>query len=691
MDQQDLRKLEDRCIQEQPPRCVAACPLHVDARALAVRLAEGDWDGGWKVLRKNMPWPGLLGRICDGPCRDRCLRQEAGGAVQINALERACVSHAPPAQRPAPLPPRDKKILVVGAGLSGLTATWDLRKKGYSVTLLESGDALGQALGRLYPELPFSEVIEPELALLRDLKVDVVASADLARLSLAEESFDRFDAVCLSLEVASPEPWRLDLDSLDPTTGITGQAGLFAGGRAESPVWRAAEGRWAATSIDRYLQNVSPTAGREKDGPYETRLFTSLAGVQPAAPVPLADPAAGYSEEEAIKEAGRCLGCECLECVKVCPYLERFNAYPKKYAREIYNNESIVMGSRQANKLINSCSLCGLCQEVCPEDFAMQDLCLQARRSMVRRGKMPPSAHEFALLDMAFSQSDRFRLTLPEPGMKESAYAFFPGCQLSAVSPGQVPKVYNHLRERLSGGVGLILGCCGAPALWAGREEAFEEHLAGWREVWRQMSKPQLIMACSTCFRTFKDHWPEVQIVSLWRVFEAIGLPRPAVVPREPLALHDPCTTRREPEIQESVRRLLKGAGVCIEELALGREKTECCGYGGLMQCANPDLAREVARRRVRESQRDFISYCAMCRDNLATEGKRVMHLLDLFFPLEDVTDPADRPRVGWSERRENRARLKDRLLKEFRGRTRRAWKNTRRSDCFCRPRRRSG
>jgi len=68
------------------------------------------------------------------------------------------------------------------------------------------------------------------------------------------------------------------------------------------------------------------------------------------------------------------------------------------------------MGSRSANLLINSCSLCGLCEAVCPEDFAMQDLCLQARRSMVQRGKMPPSAHEFALEDMAFSLGEDFFL-----------------------------------------------------------------------------------------------------------------------------------------------------------------------------------------------------------------------------------------------------------------------------------------
>ena len=96
------------------------------------------------------------------------------------------------------------------------------------------------------------------------------------------------------------------------------------------------------------------------------------------------------------------------------------------------------MGARQGNRLINSCSLCGLCEAVCPEDFAMQDLCLQARRAMVQKGKMPPSAHEFALLDMQFSNSDRFALARHEPGKTSSAQVFFPGCQLSASSPKQV-------------------------------------------------------------------------------------------------------------------------------------------------------------------------------------------------------------------------------------------------------------
>jgi Fe-S oxidoreductase len=430
---------------------------------------------------------------------------------------------------------------------------------------------------------------------------------------------------------------------------------------------QAAEGRWAATSIDRFLQKVSLTAGREKEGPYHTRLFTSLAGVKALPKVTAADPKSGYSLDEAMAEARRCLQCECMECVKVCAYLERFGAYPRRYAREIYNNESIVMGIRQANKLVNSCSLCGLCERVCPEDFAMQDLCLQARRSMVRRGKMPPSAHEFALQDMRFSQSERFRLVQHAPGRTDSAQVFFPGCQLCASSPDLVQRVYAHLTEILPEGVGLMLGCCGAPAFWAGQEDEFHKVCDDFLQDWTSLGQPGVIAACSTCFCMFSEHLPQVPVISLWQLMAQKGLSRLSDAGwKLPLAIHDPCTTRPYPAIQDAVRRILGRLGISAEELTLGRDKTECCGYGGLMQNANPELSREVAARRARISSMDYLTYCAMCRDSLAAVGKRALHILDLIYPDAAEPDPASRRRPGYSERLENRERLQRTLRKKL-------------------------
>jgi hypothetical protein len=313
--------------------------------------------------------------------------------------------------------------------------------------------------------------------------------------------------------------------------------------------------------------------------------------------------------------------------------------------------------------------LCGLCERVCPEDFAVQDLCLEARRSMVRRGKMPPSAHEFALQDMRFSLSERFRLARHAPGRSDNAHIFFPGCQLCASAPGQVRRVYEYLMEVLSGGVGLMLGCCGAPAFWAGREDEFRSVCDGFLEDWKALGQPELIAACSTCFRMFSEHLPQVPTVSLWQAMDATTLP-PAVTASIGLrlAIHDPCTTRPYPAVQDAVRRIAKRLGLSAEELTLGRDKTECCGFGGLMQNANPDLSREVAARRARISPLDYLTYCAMCRDSLAAVGKRALHLLDIAFPDAAGPDPAARQRPGWSERQENRARLRASLVKEFWG-----------------------
>jgi hypothetical protein len=177
------------------------------------------------------------------------------------------------------------------------------------------------------------------------------------------------------------------------------------------------------------------------------------------------------------------------------------------------------------------------------------------------------------------------------------------------------------------------------------------------------MDRPRLIAACSSCYRTFKDNLPEIPVESLWNVMEGAALPE-AVRPARTLAVHDPCTARGEHRVQDSVRRLLARMGVTIEELN-GRDLMSCCGFGGLAQFANPELAEKIVKRRSAESETDFVAYCAMCRDNFARQGKRASHILDLVFG-DAGTDGAARPDPGFSGRQENRARLKTRFLREI-------------------------
>jgi NADPH-dependent glutamate synthase beta subunit-like oxidoreductase len=678
MEQKELRGLEDRCIQEYAPPCTAACPIHVDVRGMMAEISRGDLEAALKIVRKTLPFPGIIGRICDQPCRTVCNRKNVGESLAVAALERACADlGAHPPERKPVMPRKTRKVAVVGGGLSGLTAALDLAKKGYPIVLFEARDRLG---GRLW-DLP--EEILPRSVITADLNVVAQAGVELrlktpvgSKLSLADLRYE-FEAVYVSVQAESPLPpprgsAEGKKDPVDPVTLATAQPGVFAAPLRESlysPILAIADARRAAVSIDRYLQKVSLTAARYNEGPYVTRLYTNTAGIAPLAMVPIAEPRAGYGLEEAGQEARRCLQCQCLECVKVCAYLEHYGSYPKKYVREVYNNLSIVMGHRQANQFINSCSLCSLCREVCPEDLDMGAVCRKARMTMVDQGRMPASTHEFALRDMGFSNSEENSLGRHQPGTTVSEYVLFPGCQLSASAPGQVERVYAQLRQALGVPIGLMLRCCGAPAEWAGRMDLFHSALADFRRAHRALGSPRVILACSTCYQIFKTHLPEVDVISLWVLFDQQGLPaRSASLDRERIvSIHDPCTTRGERPIQDSVRRILDRLGYQIEELPLSRERTECCSYGGLMWLANRSLAKAVVQRRIGESSRDFVTYCAMCRDLFAAQGKRALHLLDLLYEA-DLESRALRAGPGYSQRHENRARLKRRLVKELWG-----------------------
>ncbi len=692
MDQKELREQENRCIQEQPPACTTACPVHVDARGMLAEITRGDFSAALKLYRKAVPFPGIISHICDQPCQATCLRKDLGGAIEIAALERACLEFGSEGAEPIKLLPRKaKKVAVIGAGISGLTVAFDLARKGWGVVIFEASDRIGGGLWKTPPDLLPRDVLLQDLQVIESLGVEIHLNTPVGRKggnghsTFLARLCDEYDAVYLSIGPNASDITDLQLDKtgkviIDEQTFQTSQSEVFAGGDVlrvsanfpdqelkHSAILSVSEGRRAAISIDRFLQRVSLTASRVNEGPYETRLYTNTSGIAPQSSPAASSLITRYSKDLAEAEASRCIQCQCLECVKVCEYLAHYKAYPKRYIREIYNNLSIVMGTRFSNQFINTCAICGLCAKVCPTDVDMGEICHNAREQMVEQKRMPASAHDFALRDMAFSNGEKFALARNAPGFDTSAFVFFPGCQLSADSPGHVEKAYQFLSGAFSNqGVGLMLRCCGAPADWAGRKDLFAASQAEFRAEYERMGKPKLILACSSCYQVFQMHYPEVEILSFWDVFDQYG-PQQLEnrFSNSPLAVHDPCSTRYQTHIQDAVRSILGKMGCEIEELPLSREKTECCSYGGLMWLANRPVAEKIVQRRIAESERDYVTYCAMCREFFARRGKRTLHLLDLIYGAAGE-DYALAPPVGFSQRHENRARLKEKLLNEL-------------------------
>jgi Fe-S oxidoreductase len=332
----------------------------------------------------------------------------------------------------------------------------------------------------------------------------------------------------------------------------------------------------------------------------------------------------------------------------------------------VYNNLTVTQGrgTRSANKMIDSCSLCRLCYEVCPTDLDFAEVVRDARREMVRQDRMPASAFGFALEDLALATGDGFALARHAPGTDSSDAVFFPGCQLAASDPEHLERVYAHLREQYAPATGLLLYCCGAPADWAGQAGVFDQTLAGLRERLESLGARKVVLACPTCETVFAAHLPGYETVSLWEVLRDVGPPDGAAGSGggRRVAVHDSCTARYQTSVQGAVRELLATCGYAVDELEMSHERTECCGFGGLMLYADPEMGDAVARRRVRESDADFVAYCSMCRDRFAAKGKPTAHVLDLLFG-DDFDARARRLGPVLTQRAGQRTGLKQRLL----------------------------
>ncbi|MDD3307524.1 MAG: NAD(P)-binding protein [Acetobacterium sp.] len=682
-----LLETGDRCIHKEPPACTAQCPVHLEIIDFLSEIEKGNFQDAYKLMEKRIPFHKIIGRICDHPCEAPCERSKAGGSIRISDLEKAVLEYG--AYKPKkvwPVPKNKGRVAIVGGGLSGLTVAVDLDKKGYIVTIFEKNNRLGGQLWNFVGDALTEELLQEELQAIKDKKIAIHLETFVDKNSLTE-LLSEYDAVYLGTSKwEEPITWN-------PITFQVGSSTLFVGGglvnETDSVIFSVSSGRRAAISIERYLSKVSLTDSREREGVFETVLRFDISN---KASLPAIEKSGViYSREEAIDEAKRCVKCQCRKCIEGCAHLRKYEMSPDAYIRQINHNERIILGTHYANKMINSCTECGLCKEECFLDISMKAVIQETRESMTERGEMPVSAHDFALKDMAFSNSSRFSLVRKQPSKEESKdlfyyplisfsdyvkglykgtgkteYLFYPGCQLPAAYPDDIKSIYEYLVGHVAGDVGIYLGCCGAPADWAGRKDLINENIEAIKKVWEEMERPTFILACSSCIRIFEKYCPEIKVESLWDIYIREGLPnKEHIKTPQTLSIHDACATRENSDLHESVRKIVSKLGYGIEELEYSKEKTKCCGYGGLVYFANREQCDAFVSERIGESENDLLVYCSMCKDLFVSGGKRTYHLLDLIYPKDNI-EAATRKTPTLSERHQNRSQVKQILLKEI-------------------------
>ena len=188
------------CNLDQPVPCVAQCPAGVDIPGYVALVAAGRYADAVRLIRKDNPFPGACGRVCEHPCESRCRRNMIEGAVNIRGLKRYAVDHAGIVPAPACAEPTGKKVAIVGGGPSGLSAAYYLSLMGHKVTVYESRKQLGGMLRYGIPSyrLPREE-LQKDIDAILSTGVEVHLGVMIGKdISLAELS-RQFDSVYISI------------------------------------------------------------------------------------------------------------------------------------------------------------------------------------------------------------------------------------------------------------------------------------------------------------------------------------------------------------------------------------------------------------------------------------------------------------------------------------------------------------
>ncbi len=642
---EELEARESLCVHEQPPYCNAECPLKLDTKAMVGAIAAGDFNKALALYEKITPFPSILSVGCEAPCEGACKLCALGEGVAIRDLEAAAVAWGEKPKKRGLLRKKTKKAAIFGVDIFALFLAGELARKMYPVTVYCSQADAQAVLDACIPELPehARETAAADLGRM-DIKFEWNADPEAAYA----ESAKKYDLVGASFAVAGNLYPGV---TVDEAVMVCREHKLITG-PAQGVLDAAFGAKKAALSADRLAQNLDPANTRGEEGSVETKLYTSVEGVAPSNRIPCVDKAS------AMAEAGRCIQCKCDECIKGCAYLQHYQKFPRVLTREIYNNVSIIMGDHMMNKPINACSLCGQCTVLCPNGYDMAQVCHMARQNMVFTGKMPLAPHEFALMDMVFSNDEAF-LCRPQPGFEKCKYVFFPGCQATAIAPATVRAAYLDLCSRLDGGVALMLGCCGAICDWAGRYEMQEDTKQFLDEKLEALGNPTVIAGCPTCKKELSAR-ETVAVQGIWEVLEAIGLPEKASRADKPIAIHDACGARGDEATQTSIRRIAQALGCQVEDTPYSGDKSPCCGYGGLTQYTNREVAKKMTQKCLERSGLPYLSYCMACRDRFAREGRESMHLLELVYGTSADHCP------DISAKRFNRLSLKNELLKNI-------------------------
>ena len=175
------------------PACRSTCPAEVNAQGFVTMMRHGKFDEALEIVRRSIPFPGVLGRVCISFCEAECERGMLDESVSIRNLHRFLADYerangAPPVEAKID---KKERVAVVGGGPGGISCAYHLARKGYPVTIFEKREKAGGMLRYSIPEyrLP-REILDEEIQRVEDMGVKIKTKTSITSIhDLLEKGF----------------------------------------------------------------------------------------------------------------------------------------------------------------------------------------------------------------------------------------------------------------------------------------------------------------------------------------------------------------------------------------------------------------------------------------------------------------------------------------------------------------------
>ena len=202
--------------------CKAACPAHISIQGFVTAIAEDRYDEGLKIIKEEMPFPGICGRICPHPCEEECNRGRFDKPIAIEFLKRFLADRDLSSESPYipnKKPTKQEKAAVIGAGPAGLTAAYYLAIEGYPVTVFDKLPVAGGMMWVGIPEFRLPrDILQAEIDVIKRLGVEFNFNTEIGRDLTFKVLQEEYKAIFIG--VGCHQALGLGIPGEDEWTGV---------------------------------------------------------------------------------------------------------------------------------------------------------------------------------------------------------------------------------------------------------------------------------------------------------------------------------------------------------------------------------------------------------------------------------------------------------------------------------------